>query len=50
MKTLNLKSYYDNEDNVYSYYEYNNEDILSFIKFINAIIDYCDSFYYIGSN
>lgn len=48
MKTLNLKSYYDNEDNVYSYYEYNNEDILSFIKFINAIIDYCDSFYYIG--
>lgn len=49
MKTLNLTSFYDNEDNVYSYYEYDNEDILSFIKFINAIIDYCDSFYYIGN-
>ena len=51
METIKLNSYYDNSDNVYSYYEFNNyaEDLNAFVNFIYSIIDYCDAFYYNGN-
>ena len=41
METIKLNSYYDNSDNVYSYYEFNNyaEDLNAFVNFIYSIID-----------
>lgn len=50
MEKINLISKYENIDNVYSYFEFNNnsEDIEAFIDYIYSIIDYCDYFYYNG--